>query len=140
MELVNPEIILGSDAGLYAHVNGVRVKVGDIDTNALDINLLDGTVTIKQLHVNLGGGMLDNVLAPVLGALGIPANTPILQPRPVLPGPLGGKKLLIATVVCSASGSERMRNSSSLGSRRAVRSLDPLNASMCASLSQSDTA
>ena len=78
-ELVNPEIILGTDAGLYAHVNGVRVKVGDIDTNDLDINLLDGTVTIKQLHVNLGGGMLNNVLAPVLGALGIPASTPILN-------------------------------------------------------------
>ena len=74
-----PEIVLGADAGLYAHVKGVRVKVGDIDTNALDINLLDGTVTIKQLHVNLGGGMLDNVLAPVPGALGIQANTPILN-------------------------------------------------------------
>ena len=45
----------------------------------LDINLLDGTVTIKQLHVNLGGGLLDDVLAPVLGALGIPASTPILN-------------------------------------------------------------
>lgn len=79
VELVNPEIVLGTDAGLYAHVNGVRVKVGDIDTNALDINVLDGTVTIKQLHVNLGGGMLGDLLAPVLGALGIPANTPILN-------------------------------------------------------------
>ena len=78
-ELVNPEIILGTDAGLYAHVNGVRVKVGDIDTDDLDINLLDGTVTIKQLHVNLGGGLLNDVLAPVLGTLGIPASTPILN-------------------------------------------------------------
>ena len=71
-ELVNPEIVLGTDAGLYAHVNGVRVKVGDIDTDDLDINVLDGTVTIKQLHVNLGGGMLNDVLAPVLGTLGSP--------------------------------------------------------------------
>ena len=30
-------------------INGVRVKVGDIDTNTLDINLLDGTVTINGL-------------------------------------------------------------------------------------------
>ena len=48
VELVNPEIVLGTDAGLYAHVNGVRVKVGDIDTDTLDLNVLDGTVTIKR--------------------------------------------------------------------------------------------
>ena len=36
-------------------------------------------MTIKQLHVNLGGGLLNDVLAPVLGTLGIPASTPILN-------------------------------------------------------------
>ncbi|MDA0184895.1 hypothetical protein OJ997_31620 [Solirubrobacter phytolaccae] len=75
--LVNPEIVLGTDAGLYANVNGVRVKVGDIDTDKLDLNVADGTVTIKDLDVTVGGG-LNNLLGPVLGNL-VPAGTPLLS-------------------------------------------------------------
>ncbi|MDA0173582.1 hypothetical protein OJ998_31045 [Solirubrobacter taibaiensis] len=74
--LVNPEVVLGTNAGLYAEINGVRVKVGDIDTDTLDLNVADGTVTIKDLDVTVGGA-LNTLLAPVLGVL--PANTPLLQ-------------------------------------------------------------
>ena len=77
VELVNPEIVLGTDAGLYANVNGVRVKVGDIDTDTLDLDVADGTVTIKDLDVTVAGG-LNNVLGPVLGNL-LPAGTPLLN-------------------------------------------------------------
>lgn len=75
--LVNPEIVLGTDAGLYALVNGVRVKVGDIDTDTLDLDVADGTVTIKDLDVRVGGG-LNDVLGPLLGNL-LPAGTPLLN-------------------------------------------------------------
>lgn len=73
VELVNPEVVLGTDAGLYAEVNGARVKVGDIDTTSLDLDVADGTVTIKQLKVTVGGA-LNDILAP----LGLPSNTPLL--------------------------------------------------------------
>ena len=42
VSLVDPQIVLGATpdaSGLFANVNGVRVKVGDIDTDKLDINL-----------------------------------------------------------------------------------------------------
>lgn len=74
--LVNPEIVLGADAGLYALINGVQMKVGDIDTDALDLDVLDRTVTINDLDVRVGSG-LNDVLGPVLGNL-LPANTPLL--------------------------------------------------------------
>ena len=81
VELVNPEIVLGPpDAAACTRTStacGSRSATSTPTT--LDINLLDGTVTIKQLHVNLGGGLLNDVLAPVLGTLGIPASTPILN-------------------------------------------------------------
>ena len=75
--LVNPEIVLGTNAGLYATIDGVRVKVGDIDTNGLDLNVADGTVTIKQLDVTVGGA-LNGLLGPLLGGV-VPANTPLLS-------------------------------------------------------------
>jgi hypothetical protein len=75
--LVNPEIVLGADAGLYATINGVRVKVGDIDTDKLDLNVADGTVTIKNLDVTVGGA-LNDILGPLLGGV-VPANTPLLS-------------------------------------------------------------
>ena len=41
-----------SDAsGLFATIDGVRVKVGDIDTSKLNFNLGDGTITINDLDV-----------------------------------------------------------------------------------------
>ncbi len=77
--LVNPEVVLGptsAESGLFAEINGVRVKVGDIDTETLDLNVADGTVTIKKLRVTVGGA-LSAILAPVLGVL--PDNTPLLD-------------------------------------------------------------
>jgi hypothetical protein len=55
----------------------VRVKVGDIDTDKLDLNVADGTVTIKGLDVTVGGA-LNDILGPLLGGL-LPANTPLLS-------------------------------------------------------------
>jgi hypothetical protein len=49
------------------------VKAGDIDTEALDLNVLDGTVTVNKLHVTVGG-----VLNEILGPVPLPANTPLL--------------------------------------------------------------
>lgn len=75
--LVDPEIVLGTDAGLYALIDGVRVKVGDIDTDTLDLDVADGTVTIKDLDVTVGSG-LNDVLGPLLGSV-LPAGTPLLN-------------------------------------------------------------
>ena len=80
VSLVDPEIVIGTDnaaSGLFATIDGVRVKVGDIDTSKLNFNIGDGTVTINDLDVTVGGA-----LSPLLGgALGnlIPAGTPLLS-------------------------------------------------------------
>ena len=53
--LDDPEIIIGTTSGeVYALVNGVRTKVGDVDVNALNVNVLDGTVTVSNLDVRAG--------------------------------------------------------------------------------------
>jgi hypothetical protein len=75
--LSSPEIVLGTNAGLYAHVNGTRVKVGDIDTDQLDLDVVDGTVTIKGLDVTVGGA-LNDILGPILGPL-LGTDTPLLS-------------------------------------------------------------
>ncbi|MBE2314795.1 hypothetical protein DVA67_002320 [Solirubrobacter sp. CPCC 204708] len=77
VELVNPEIVLGANAGLYAYIDGVRVKVGDMDTDELDLNVLDGTVTVKDLDVTVGGA-LNDILGPVLGPI-LGTSTPLLS-------------------------------------------------------------
>jgi hypothetical protein len=80
VSLVNPEIVIGATndtSGLYATIDGVRVKVGDIDTSKLNFNIGEGTVTINDLDVTVGGA-----LSPLLnGALGnlIPTGTPLLS-------------------------------------------------------------
>jgi hypothetical protein len=76
---VNPEIVIGatSDAsGLYATIDGVRVKVGDLDTSTLKYDLGDGTITIDDLDITVGGA-LSPLLSGVLG--NVPAGTPLLS-------------------------------------------------------------
>ena len=62
----------------YAHINGVRVKVGDIDTDKLDINLPDGTVTINGLDVTVSGAAAP-LINGILGAPVVSAGTPLLS-------------------------------------------------------------
>jgi hypothetical protein len=81
VSLVDPVIELGATpdaSGLYALINGVRVKVGDIDTNTLDINLLDGTVTINGLHVTVSGAAAP-LINGILGAPVVSSGTPLLS-------------------------------------------------------------
>ena len=81
VSLVDPQIVLGATpdaSGLFANINGVRVKVGDIDTDKLDINLLDGTVTINGLDVTVSGAAAP-LLNGILGASLIQAGTPLLS-------------------------------------------------------------
>jgi hypothetical protein len=79
VSLVNPEVVIGATndaSGLFATIDGVRVKVGDIDTSKLNLNLGDGTITIDDLDVTVGGA-----LTPLLGGVlgNIPAGTPLLS-------------------------------------------------------------
>ena len=79
--LVDPQIVIGATpdaSGLFAHVNGARVKVGDLDTSRLDINLLDGTVTINGLHVTVSGAAAP-LLNGILGAPLVQSGTPLLS-------------------------------------------------------------
>jgi hypothetical protein len=79
VSLVNPEVVIGAtsdSSGLFATIDGVRVKVGDIDTSTLNLNIGDGTVTIDDLDVTVGGA-LKTLLTPLLGNL--PAGTPLLS-------------------------------------------------------------
>ncbi len=81
VSLVDPQIVLGvtpDASGLFAHINGVRIKVGDIDTGKLDINLLDGTVTIDGLDVTVSGAAAP-VLNGILGTSLIQSGTPLLS-------------------------------------------------------------
>ncbi len=81
VSLVDPQIVLGATpdaSGLFANINGVRVKVGDIDTENLDINLLDGTVTINDLDVTVSGAAAP-VLNGILGTSLIQSGTPLLS-------------------------------------------------------------
>jgi hypothetical protein len=81
LTLDHPQVVIGATpdaSGLFATVNGVRLKVGDIDTNNLDLDVANGTVNIHQLHVTVSGA-----LAPILqGVLGNPliqAGTPLVS-------------------------------------------------------------
>jgi hypothetical protein len=81
VSLVDPQIVLGATpdaSGLFASINGVRVKVGDIDTEKLDVNLLDGTVTISSLDVTVSGAAAP-VLQGILGTPLIQSGTPLLS-------------------------------------------------------------
>ena len=79
--LVDPKIVIGATpdaSGLFASINGVRVKVGELDTEALDINLADGTVTIKGLDFTVSGAAAP-LLNAVLGTTLIQSGTPLLS-------------------------------------------------------------
>src|SRR4051794_10609053 len=69
--LDHPQVVIGATpdaSGLFADVNGVRMKVGDIDTNNLNLDIAEGTVQIHGLNVTVSGA-----LAPLLnGILGMP--------------------------------------------------------------------
>ena len=81
VRLDDPEIIIGTTSGgLYALVNGVRIKVGDIDLNALNVNVLNGTVTVSDLDVRAGA------LGLALPGLGlVPGGTQLLSLNLSLP-------------------------------------------------------
>jgi hypothetical protein len=81
LTLDHPQVVIGSTpdaSGLFADVNGVHMKVGDIDTNNLNLDVAEGTVNIHGLNVTVSGA-----LAPVLnGVLGTPliqAGTPLIS-------------------------------------------------------------
>ena len=79
--LVDPEVVIGASddaSGLYAKIDGVRVKVGDIDTEALALNLGEDTITIDDLDVTVGGA-LTPLLQGLLGNGLIQAGTPLLS-------------------------------------------------------------
>jgi hypothetical protein len=81
LTLMNPEVVLGSTpdaSGLYAEVNGVRLKVGDLDTNNLDLDVANGTVTVKGLKVTVSGAAAP-VLRQILGTPLIQSGTPLLS-------------------------------------------------------------
>jgi hypothetical protein len=79
--LANPEVVIGATpdaSGLYADVNGVRLKVGDLDTNNLNLDVADGTVNIHGLNVTVSGALAP-VLNAILGTPAIQAGTPLLS-------------------------------------------------------------
>jgi hypothetical protein len=81
LTLMNPEVVLGSTpdaSGLYAEVNGVRLKVGDLDTNNLDLDLANGTVNVHGLKVTVSGAAAP-VLQQILGTPLIQSGTPLLS-------------------------------------------------------------
>ena len=81
LTIQNPEIVLGATpdaSGLYGQVNGVRIKVGDLDTDALDLDVANGTVTIKQLKATVSGALAP-LLNGVLGTGLIQSGTPLLS-------------------------------------------------------------
>lgn len=54
--LDDPEIVIGATpatSGLYALVDGARIKVGEIDPGALNVSVLDGTVKVSDLDVRV---------------------------------------------------------------------------------------
>ena len=65
-------------SGLFATVNGVRLKVGDLDTNNLNLDVADGTVTIKGLKATVSGALAP-LLQRILGTPLIQAGTPLLS-------------------------------------------------------------
>jgi hypothetical protein len=81
VSVVNPEVVIGATddaSGLYGGVNGVRVKIGDLDTDALDLNVADGTVMVDGLDVTVSGALRD-LLHGILGTDLVQAGAPPLK-------------------------------------------------------------
>ncbi len=79
--LMNPELVIAATndaSGLYATVSGVRLKVGDLDTNNLNLDVADGTVNVQGLHVTVSGAAAP-VLQQILGTPLIQAGTPLVS-------------------------------------------------------------
>jgi hypothetical protein len=79
--LTDPEVVLGAtpdSSGLYATVNGVRLKVGDLDTNNLNLDVANGTGTGKGLKATVSGAAAP-VLQQILGSPLIAPGTPLLS-------------------------------------------------------------
>ena len=79
--LNDPEVVLGATpdaSGLYATVNGVRLKVGDLDTNNLNLDVANGTVTVKGLKVTVSGAAAP-LLQQILGTPLIQSGTPLVS-------------------------------------------------------------
>jgi hypothetical protein len=79
--LVNPEVVIGAtpdSSGLFAEVSGARVKVGDLDTKTLELDVADGTVTIDDLRVTVSGHAAP-LLNAVLGTDLVQSGTPLLS-------------------------------------------------------------
>jgi hypothetical protein len=71
VRLEDPELVLGADQGLFAIVNGVRVKVGDVNADAAQFTVADGLVTLSELDVRVStegstvlGGLLGTPILP----------------------------------------------------------------------------
>ena len=79
--LTDPEIVLGTTAassGLYATVNGARVRVGDIDPSTLAVDVNNGTVNLSGLDATVSGAAAP-LLNTLLGTTGIQPGTPLLS-------------------------------------------------------------
>src|SRR5262249_29789266 len=66
--LDNSSVVIGPTAdtsGLYADVNGVRLKVGDLDTDNLNLDVANGTVNLSGLNATVSGA-LALLLQPIL--------------------------------------------------------------------------
>jgi hypothetical protein len=79
--LMNPEVVIGATpdaSGLYANVNGVRVKVGELDTDDLNLDVANGTVSIHGLHATVSGAAAP-LLRQLLGTPLIQSGTPLVS-------------------------------------------------------------
>jgi hypothetical protein len=79
--LDDPEIVVGATSqtsGLYALVNGVRIRVGDIDPALLRLSVAGVTVTVSGLDVRVSTeGAL--ALSTVPGLTGLTAGGQLLS-------------------------------------------------------------
>jgi len=56
LRLDDPEVVLGATpqaSGLFALVDGVRVRVGEVDPAAVHLSAVDGTITVSDLDVRI---------------------------------------------------------------------------------------
>jgi hypothetical protein len=73
--MTDPELVVGA-MSLYANVDGERIKIGDVDPDALELDLADGSVAVKRLTATVSG-QLAPLLNQLLGVTGIQAGTPL---------------------------------------------------------------
>ena len=81
LALDDPELVVGATpqaSGLFALVNGVRVKIGDVDPAALKLTAADGVITVSDLNVLVStpGAV---VLNAIPGITGVTAGSQLLN-------------------------------------------------------------